>query len=164
MPRSNEAGQSTVRAKPVPVGNHTTCITSPHDVSENFELCGRRISLGWRLSMFNFQTWATNDFVPTEGQLIVLVSLTGHMSHNRVWLGKYNPSVHSRASPDPVRPYTTDRTGTASARDRTVPAKLNVRMFPWNPQWPLGYPHVNLTEHVRYTYGILQPRDKRTCK
>ena len=61
--------------------------------------------------MYNFQTWATSDFMPIEGQLVVFLALTGQMSHNRVWIGKYNPSVYSRASPDPVMPCTTDRTG-----------------------------------------------------
>ena len=93
------------------------CIASPHDVSKHFKLC--RISCGWRLSMYNFQTWATSDFVPTKVQLVVFLALTGQMSHNCVWLGKYNPSVYSRASPDPVRSCTTDRTGIPKpARDR----------------------------------------------
>ena len=47
MPRSHESlTQSTVRAKPVPVGNHTICIASPNDVLKNAELCGRRIAGG----------------------------------------------------------------------------------------------------------------------
>ena len=49
--------------------------------------------------MYNFKTWATNDFVPIEGQLVVLLALTGQMLHNRVWFGNYNLSVHSRALP-----------------------------------------------------------------
>ena len=68
MPRSHEAlGQSTgpVRAKLCKhMENHTACIAIPHDVSKNFELCH-----GWRLSIYTFQTWATSDFVPIEGQL-----------------------------------------------------------------------------------------------
>ena len=61
--------------------------------------------------MYNFQTWVTSDFVPKDDQIVVVLAITGQMLLNRVWLGKYKPSVHSRSSPDPVRPCTTDRTG-----------------------------------------------------
>ena len=144
MPRSHEAlGQSTVMAKHVPVGNHTASIasTSPHDVSKNFELCGRRTTRGWRFSMFNFQTWATKDFVPIEGQLVVLLTLTGQMSHNRIWLGKYDPSVHSRASPDPERRCTTDRMG--------IPK-------------PARHPHGTVRFPQNCTYGCSHARMKST--
>ena len=65
--------------------------------------------------MYSFQTWATSDFVPKEGQLVVFLALTGQMSHNHICFGKYNPSVHSRASPDPVRSRITDRPGISNA-------------------------------------------------
>ena len=142
------------------------CIASPQDVSKNFELCC--ISCCWRLSIYNFQTWAASDFVPIEGQLVVFLALTGQMSHTRVWLGKYNPSLPSRASPDPVRPYTTDCTGIPKPAwhpHGTVWCKTeraDVPMPVCNPLGHLGCPHVNLAEPVRYMYGILQPRDQRT--
>ena len=128
------------------VENHTVCIVSPHDVSKNFGLC--RISRGWRWSMFNFQTWATSEFVPIEGQLVVFLALTGQMSHTHVWLGKYSPSVHSRVSPDPVshaplivRVFPSPHgihTGPYGSRksERTA-----VPMPVWNPQRPLRCPH-----------------------
>ena len=101
--------------------------------------------------MYNFQTWATSDFMPIEGQLVVFLALTGQMSHNCVWLGKYNQRVQSRAC-------ITDRT------DIPKPTwdRMDVLMHVWNPQGPLVCPHMNLTEPVRFTYGIFQPLDQRT--
>ena len=75
---------------------------------------------------------------PLEGQLVVFLALTGQMSHNRVWLGKCNPSVHSRASQNPVMPCTTDRT------DIPKPARRphgTVR-FPQN--WTYGCSHARM--------------------
>ena len=63
---SHEARTVYHKVERVPVGNHKACIASPHDVSKNFVLCRCRISHGWRLSMYNFQTWATNNFDPQK--------------------------------------------------------------------------------------------------
>ena len=87
------------------------------------------------------------------------------MDHNRVWLDKYNPIVHSQ---DHVKPCTTDRTPgiLKPARDRTVPAKLNVRRSFHARMESTGAPRVSASEPYgicRYMYGILQPRDRRTC-
>ena len=162
MPRSYEAlGQSAGPRKGQTYVNTWEItrhvIASPHDVDEIWI-----VPYIPRLKVEHVQIWATSDSGPIEGQLVVFLALTGQMSHNRVWLGKYNPSVHSRASPDPVLKdlhhwsHRYFQARTASARDRTVPAKLNVRMF----QCPYGIhrgfrvlarePHGIFKVHVRY--------------
>ena len=92
------------------------------------------------------------------------------MSHNCVWHGKYNPSVHSRTSPDPVRPCTTERlfpsphgidTGPYGSRKAE---HTDVPMPVWNPQGPLGCPNVYGTceIHVRYL-ATLWPKNMPVC-
>ena len=91
MPRSHETLRQSTGPVREHMGNHTAYIART--------LCWHRISRGRRLSVYNSQTWATNDFVPIEGRLVVFLVLTGRMSHNCLWLGKYNSRVHSTHGP-----------------------------------------------------------------
>ena len=109
------------------------------------------IARGWKISMYSFQRWASDDFGPIESCMVqkapIHVGSTDHvfalywsarlavgcskaptasarartaskqapsetsgvhvrvgqMLNNRVWLGKYNLSMHSFATPDPER-------------------------------------------------------------
>ena len=69
------------------------------------------------------------------------------MSHNRVWLGKYKQSVHLRASPDPVRPCTTDRIVT---QNRTYGCPHGRMESTGAPRVPAREPYGTCRVQVRY--------------
>ena len=141
MPMSHEVlRQSTVRAKhlPVEITRHAlwvrtmfrrilNCAGAVHPAAKD---------LAWTTSRYGL-----NDFVPTEVQLVVLLALTGRMSHSRVWPGKYNPNVHFLASSDPERRCPTDRTG--------IPK-------------PARHPHGTVRFPQNWTYGYSNARMKST--
>ena len=106
--------------------------------------------------MYNFQTWTTSNFVPIEGQLVVFLAIMGQMSHSRVWLGAYNPSVHSWASSDVVRPCTTDQTGI------TKPAQHPHWTVRFPQSWKYGCPYARMKSTGAPRVPACEPYE--TCK
>ena len=109
---------------------------------------------GWAC-IYNFQTWATSDFVPIEGQFVVFLALTDQI----IVFGLVNITRACTRGPH-LAPK-----GPASLIVRIFPSPHGIRTGPygsrktertdvplpiWNPQGPLGCLLVNLTKPVKY--------------